>query len=339
MKKFFVYFALFIAALFVVSCGGDSGSGGSYGYVECSYGSYRCMYGDSYFCGYANGSNDLTWQPSERCSYSCDDYTGKCSSNSGGGNSSESGSSGGNSSESGSSSGNSSESSPECRNGKYQCNGNYSYYCENEHWSYDEDCGELGCDSGTGVCNKGECSSGEYMCNGDWSCSCNAGHWGNDEETCDWCVDGCNASTGKCVADTSKCSSIGGKMWSEVFIDSYWEDAVAGCKALSQCGYNDWHLPTISELRILSSCGLTSVSGSCGVKDSCLSSSCSNQACVGCDGGVDPNGYNKLGYASIFWSSSTVSDQASNAWIMNFNGRGLVGSLSKYSELWTSCVR
>jgi len=334
MKKFLVFTVVLAAMFFFTACGGSDSKNGKSGSSEtsvCYYGTYECHGNDSYYCGYYG--NDLLWHLSSQCDNGCNYETGQCYS--GGGNS---GGNSGDNSESGS--GNSSSGSPECRNGKYQCQGNYSYYCENEHWAYDDDCGELGCNSGTGQCNKGECTSGEYTCiNSDWSCSCNGGHWGNDEETCDWCVDGCNASTGKCVSDTSKCSSISGRMWSEVFIDSPWEDAVAGCKALSQCGYNDWHLPTISELRILSSCGLTSAGGSCGVTDYCLSSSCSNQACAGCDGGVDPNGYNKLGYASIFWSSSTVSDQASNAWIMNFMGRGLVGSLSKYSELWSVCVR
>ena len=81
----------------MVGCGGnDIESSRGYGYSECSYGSYKCKGGDSYWCGYTNGSNDLIWQLSERCSYSCDDYTGKCTSgssgengggNSGGGNS------------------------------------------------------------------------------------------------------------------------------------------------------------------------------------------------------------------------------------------------------------
>ncbi|MBR4531657.1 hypothetical protein IKO70_04525 [bacterium] len=102
MKKIFFSFAAFTAMLLMVGCGGSDGGSSSGGYSgggnysECSYGSYECSGGDSYWCGYAGGSDDLTWQLSERCSYSCDDSTGKCTSgssgengggNSGGGNS------------------------------------------------------------------------------------------------------------------------------------------------------------------------------------------------------------------------------------------------------------
>ena len=102
MKKMFFSLAVFTAMFLMVGCGGnDIESSRGYGYSECSYGSYKCKGGDSYWCGYTNGSNDLIWQLSERCSYSCDDYTGKCTSGSsgenGGGNSGGGNSGGGNS--------------------------------------------------------------------------------------------------------------------------------------------------------------------------------------------------------------------------------------------------
>ncbi|MBR4531474.1 DUF1566 domain-containing protein [bacterium] len=333
MKRFLVCFTVFTAMFFIVGCGGsdggssDGGYSGGGSYSECYSGDRRCSGSYSYYCDGGYWAND------EYCSNGCNSSTGRCNS------SSDSGNSGG---------GNSSESSAECRNGKYQCQGNYSYYCENEHWAYDDDCGELGCDSGTGQCNKGECTSGEWTCAGDsgnWSCPCNGGHWANSEDECDMCIDGCNASTGECVNDSSKCTSVGGKMWSDVFTeydtDYSWDNAVYICDKISQCGHNDWHLPTIGELRALSSCGLTSPGGSCGVTDYCLSSSCDNQACAGCDANGDSSGcgFNKLCWDTIFWSSSEVSDDSSKVWIMNFYGRALVGSLSKYQGIWSICVR
>ena len=157
MKKIFFSFTVFTAMLLMVGCGGSDGgsSSGGYGSAGCSYGSYKCKSGDSYWCGYADGSNDLTWQLLEHCSYSCDDYTGKCSSNSGGGNS------GGNSGDG---------SVSECSSGQYKCVGNYSYYCSGGSWGYYDDCSTMGCNSGTGQCNSGG-NSGGGSSSGSDSCS------------------------------------------------------------------------------------------------------------------------------------------------------------------------
>ena len=90
MKKFFVCAAIFAAMVFMVSCGGsDSGNdnneqGGNGGSQLCHYGEYKCDSGNSYFCGYMDGSNDLNWKFYEQCANSCDSVTGKC--NDGGNN-------------------------------------------------------------------------------------------------------------------------------------------------------------------------------------------------------------------------------------------------------------
>ena len=86
MKKFLACAALFAAMFLTVSCGGsDSGNDnneeGGNGTAEqlCHYGEYKCDGGNSYFCGYMDGSNDLTWKFSEQCANGCDSVTGKCS--------------------------------------------------------------------------------------------------------------------------------------------------------------------------------------------------------------------------------------------------------------------
>lgn len=85
MKKFLVCAAMLAAMVFTVSCGGgDGGSdnneqGGNGGSQICNYGQYKCDGGNSYFCGYMDSGNDLTWKFSEQCANGCDSVTGKCS--------------------------------------------------------------------------------------------------------------------------------------------------------------------------------------------------------------------------------------------------------------------
>ena len=83
MKKFLVCAALLTAMFLTVSCGGsssdDNNGGGESTTQLCHYGEYKCEGGNSYFCGYMDSGNDLTWKFSEQCSNGCDSVTGKCS--------------------------------------------------------------------------------------------------------------------------------------------------------------------------------------------------------------------------------------------------------------------
>ena len=121
--------------------------------------------------------------------------------------------------------------------------------------------------------------------------------------------------------DSVSCHTIDGNMWSPM-ASSYmnWSDAIDYCNNLTACGYSDWHLPTISELRtLIKNCSGTVTGGSCGVTDNCLSwDECRNDACSGCD--YDSNGkYSKLGDTDWFWSSSTLSDLTDGAWGVGFD--------------------
>ena len=100
-----------------------------------------------------------------------------------------------------------------------------------------------------------------------------------------------------------------------------WNDAMNYCKNLNESGYNDWRLPTISELRtLIQNCSATATDGTCKVNDSCLSDSkCNNDhTCHGCI--FDRSGkYSKLGDTETFWSSSFLSDISKNAWYVAFD--------------------
>ena len=219
MKKVLIFcFAVLAVISFMTACGGsDSNNSGesSSGTSICSYGTYECHGDDSYFCGYGNGSNDLTWLLSEYCNSGCDYVSGKCLSNSDGGNNGGSGDNG-SSDNNGNSSGNN---DAECASGKFKCIGSESYYCNSlGSWVYDARC-ENGCDSATGKCKSNsnddtdsgdssdsgnndhgdsgstsECTTGKYKCDGSDSYYCSNGYWNSGE----YCSDGCDSSTGKC---------------------------------------------------------------------------------------------------------------------------------------------
>ena len=140
--------------------------------------------------------------------------------------------------------------------------------------------------------------------------------------------------------DSVSCHTIDGNMWSPK--SSYrmnWNLAVDYCNNLTACGYSDWHLPTISELRtLIKNCSGTVTGGSCGVTDNCLSSSCWDEdSCWSCS--YDDSGkYSKLGDTDWFWSSSTLSDDTGGAWLVDF-GLGDVGYGIRSYDHYVRCVR
>ena len=91
------------------------------------------------------------------------------------------------------------------------------------------------------------------------------------------------------------------------------------CKALTLCGFSDWVVPTISELRsLVLGCPSIVTGGTCGVTDTCLGTAC-NTGCDICGNGAGPGPgqcYWPVGIAgpcSLYWSSSVYfdSDRAS----------------------------
>lgn len=248
------------------------------------------------------------WQTLEECTYGCDPVTKKCLG------------------------------STECKTGEYECIAGNLSYCNNNFWEIKEKC-EYGCDASMKQCLPEDCYTTRiYLC-GDSkeagfsyaSYYCEDGVWHYDKT----CKGDCDKSTGKC-----NCAKIEGKTWSDTAESSMtWQNAMDYCDNLTACGYSDWHLPTISELRtLIQNCPATETGGECGVTDSCLScNECWNAACNGCD--YDSSGkYSKLGDTYYFWSSSVPSDDSVSAWFVGFND-GLVFSNSKSYTYSVRCVR
>lgn len=334
MKNFCIAFAIF-CVVFMVACVEEESEPIVIGNNVCSYGSYECHDGNSYYCGYPDSSNDVMWIHAETCHNGCDSSTGKCYRNSGGSNNNESGNNSGNNNESGnngSGTGNSGNDDPsECTSGNFKCVGDESHYCNSfGSWVYDARC-EYGCNSSTGKCKTNSGNSedpttnqtcadeGSYRCYGNLRQQCYSSTWKTVEE----CEYECNATTSKCEIKI-ECTTVDGKTWTDkTELDMALYDAKDYCDNLTECGHSDWHLPTISELRtLIQNCPATMTDGECGVTDTCSSIGCLNQdACLGCD--YDSSGkYSKLGDTLWFWSSSHSSSSYSNDsgwyWRVNF---------------------
>lgn len=145
---------------------------------------------------------------------------------------------------------------------------------------------------------------------------------------------------GTCVPYDYKKYSCGGKdpssglTWSAESPGSFgWYSAEAYCDNLTESGYSDWRMPTISELRTLvQNCPETQMpGGSCGVTDDCLTgyyldnNECRNDACKGCADDENYTGkYSKFGDTYSLWSSSAASDNSNEKWIIDFDSGALV---------------
>ena len=136
---------------------------------------------------------------------------------------------------------------------------------------------------------------------------------------------------------------IGNLTWSDRSSGKMtWSSAKQYCENLSEGGYSDWRLPTISELRTtIKNCSGSQSGGSCRVSDSCLSNDdCWSKSCY-CDGRSNNGGYySKLGDPDgvWLWSSSTLSDYPDVAWGVGFT----LGDVSGYNlsdNYYVRCVR
>ena len=69
-----------------------------------------------------------------------------------------------------------------------------------------------------------------------------------------------------------------------------WEDAENHCANLTLAEFDDWRVPTISELRsLIRGCPATETGGPCGVTDSCRNRNCFDRSCMGCSHGEGPS--------------------------------------------------
>ena len=132
-------------------------------------------------------------------------------------------------------------------------------------------------------------------------------------------------------------------MWSSLYSDEMdWNDAVSYCNNLTECGYSDWRLPNINELRtLIKNCPGSQTGGSCAVKDpSCLSSDCWSDDCY-CEYKENNGGYySKLGDDDnvYLWSSSVLSDSSYYRWHVYFDN-GSVNVHNVDDTNYVRCVR
>ena len=119
------------------------------------------------------------------------------------------------------------------------------------------------------------------------------------------CKTSCTAST-DCVAENAVFCGAAGQCrtengcWRDLTTNLLWQvnpdpnyhqlaDAKTLCANLSLCGFDDWALPTIDELRsLVRGCPNGLTGGACGVTNSCLVDTC-DANCVACDNMLGPS--------------------------------------------------
>jgi Protein of unknown function (DUF1566) len=119
------------------------------------------------------------------------------------------------------------------------------------------------------------------------------------------------------------------------------------CEALTLCGFSDWKVPTIGELRTLvRDCPNSVTGGTCGVTDACLGMSC-DVGCDSCDNlagsGVGgcywPSGIS--GPCNMYWSSSVFFDTDRQKYRYRQVGfaTGRIGTCDPSDGGFVRCVR
>lgn len=123
-----------------------------------------------------------------------------------------------------------------------------------------------------------------------------------------------------------------------------YDDAMGYCKKLRSAAYDDWRLPSISELKTLV-VGCQSGTNACGISDDCLSAKrCYSGSCYCKEtSGLGEKGYYWQGGlwgggGDWFWSSSMASGQAGYVWGIDFS-RGALITHHTGSSYYVRCVR
>ena len=153
------------------------------------------------------------------------------------------------------------------------------------------------------------------------------------------------------------CKTVDGHLWwSSKTTDSMnWESAINHCKELKEsnaCGYSDWHLPTIDELKMLlkwrrdSQCKVSDTDNCLSFDDCWTCSSCCHDCTLGGGGECNYSSYyydgrySKLGDSGSLWSSSVPTEYTHSAWTVNFNAAQVYNkSKSNKTEVYVRCVR
>jgi len=218
-------------------------------------------------------------------------------------------------------------------------------------------CGDGACgpDEGCGDCPEDCPCEGDELCLDGVCCApdCDGKTCGDDGcgGSCGTCELGDDCEDGACVTVTWSDPGTG-ILWqlSPEGAGMQWSLAVLYCEDLELGGYDDWSLPTITQLRsLIVGCPATTAGGACPVVDDCAHSvSCYDyDACVGCgynQGPTDPGCYwpEALATGSCtskrYFSSTLLEDDATSAWRVDWDD-GQVASVSTSTPLPAVCVR
>jgi Protein of unknown function (DUF1566) len=148
-----------------------------------------------------------------------------------------------------------------------------------------------------------------------------------------------------------------GAVWTDSDTGLWWQivpeekirdfkDAIDYCEDLILGEFDDWRLPTISELRsVVRDCPNIEAGGKCEVTDNCLSFECTDDSCSECGGEIGPGEEgmywpNQLdGPCCDYWSSEDADDSGFHAWVIDFFN-GLLAPSQKFgSDNRVRCVR
>ena len=200
----------------------------------------------------------------------------------------------------------------------------YTCECEaNYFWSGSEcinPCDAAPCDSdpnSTGGCTPEGATK--------YTCECEGNYfWNVDKQQC--ILPLCSKYSG------TPCT-VGNLIWSARSPSSMqYNNAESYCNNYSEGGISSgWSLPSINALRtLIQNCSSTVTGGTCGVSNSCLSSTCWIQRdCLTCSANGYGN-YSKTGDSSTLLSGSSVSDQSGKVWGIDFYYANITKTTSGY---------
>lgn len=176
------------------------------------------------------------------------------------------------------------------------------------------------------------------------------------------CKTSCTAST-DCVSEGPVFCGANGQCrtqsecWRDLTTNLLWQadpdpkyyqlaDAKALCANLALCGFDDWVLPDIDQLRsLIRGCPNTQTGGACGITTSCLDDACES-TCMPCEEMMGPYSgcYSDPGLGgpcSLYWSSSTYYSESrgtTRARFIGFTG-GSINPGDTTDGGYVRCVR